>query len=185
MTVNAGLLSKTALSKISPRFAPSARLKFSSSSSRWPAAVLTRGSSLGLDLSRIIHFESLSVLSPLYAMQSSPLNMPALFTVKTHCSVGPGSGITTLGSEEEQPMVWCRWFTFGVAAEMRWCEGGEFFARLGGSLCVGGFFFCAHAKCGARCCWLLWSAARGCRSVLRCVAMRGEAVGQPKSLGEL
>ena len=31
-----------------------------------------------------------------------------------------------------------------VAAEMRWCEGGEFFARLGGSLCVGGFFLCAR-----------------------------------------
>ena len=34
--------------------------------------------------------------------------------------------------------------TFGVAAEMRWWEGGEFFARLGGSLCVGGFFLCAR-----------------------------------------
>ena len=31
--------------------------------------------------------------------------MPALFTVKTHCSVGPGSGMTTLGRDEEQPML--------------------------------------------------------------------------------
>ena len=65
MTVKAGFESKTAESRISPFFEPSARLKFSSSSSRWPAATFTRGSPVGLDLSRIIHFESLSVESPL------------------------------------------------------------------------------------------------------------------------
>ena len=89
----------------------------------------------------------------------------------------PGSKIS-LGSEEEQPMVWCRWLLLcsrGDAVVGRW----RVFARLGGSLwcCFVRGFLCAHAKCGARCCWLLWSAASGCRSVLRCVAMRGEAMG--------
>ena len=43
--------------------------------------------------------------------------MPALFTVNVHCSVGPGSGITSLGRDEEQPMFFS--VLFFLCAEMR------------------------------------------------------------------
>ena len=70
-------------------------------------------------------------------------------------------------------MVWCRWL-LGVAAEMRWCEGGEFFARLGGSLCC---FFCERffvvrtrnaARVAVGCCGVQLEAAE-----VFCVALRG------------